>query len=128
MTPVIRYLFVIGLVFATSAIEFVGNGVTRSLGLGFDAMHLLGDAAPLLLGLESLLAHRRKEDVATRERRITLVNIQTLLAVAALMFGMSVQRLYDATQVSTSMLYFALAGTAGNGAQLLFWPQTSWRP
>lgn len=116
-----RYALVIGITVGTAVVEIIGSRATSSNGLLSDALHMLGDGIPFVLGWIILKQWLRKEwakDVV--EISISVFNGFFLLAAGLWLGYRGICRLYHPTEVEPVMLWFALIGVVGNGAQFLF--------
>lgn len=96
----------------TCAVEFIGAMLTNSIGLYSDALHLLADLAPVVLGWAALRARSHR-----LERLTTLLNATLLTGVGALILKESLERFVAPQQVNPTMLFFAAAAVVGNGIQ-----------
>ncbi|MGC9602367.1 MAG: cation diffusion facilitator family transporter [Minisyncoccia bacterium] len=116
-----RYGLVIGITFVTAVAEIIGSGTTDSNSLLSDALHLLGDGIPFVLGFA--LGIGLMQDEQTKrfvEWMITLLNTIFLVGAALYIGYRGISRLYHPVGIEPVMLWFALAGLAGNTAQLWF--------
>jgi cation diffusion facilitator family transporter len=115
----LRYTFVIALVVVTFAVELVGNMVTNSLGLFSDAIHLVVDLVPLVMGQLALKIQKRGGSSTRVEWWTTAVNITMLFLFGVVFSVYFIERLVNPKTVSTDMLLFATLGCIGNFLQLL---------
>jgi cobalt-zinc-cadmium efflux system protein len=123
MRNAIGYTLIIGITILTATVEIIGSNATNSNGLLADALHLLGDSIPFVLGL-SLVAGSmipRKEKIEELAESLIILFNAIFLAGAALYLGYrGMYRLYHPVEIESTMLWFALFGLAGNAAQLYF--------
>lgn len=109
---------VTGVVFAA---ELVGGWITGSMALMADAMHMLSDAAGLIIAVVAVLIGRRKASLEATYgyRRVEVlaafINAATVLAISVWIVIEAVRRVRDPQQVdATPMMVIAVIGLVAN--------------
>ncbi len=106
--------------------ELVGGLATGSVSLVADAMHMLSDAAGLIIAVVAVLVGRRAVTAAATYgyRRVevlaALVNAVTVMAISVWIVVEAVRRVRDPVEVMAGpMMVIALIGLAANAASAL---------